>query len=68
MSFRLGLRGIQEILVLILMLVLVFALYSQLELAYKIGVAVIVFSVILLTTLAAEALKQEKERQRLQSR
>jgi hypothetical protein len=69
MSFRLGLRGIQEILVLILMIVLVFALlYSPLDLTYKIGIAVLVFSVILLTTLATEALKQEKERQRIQSR
>jgi len=65
MSLRLGLKnlsGVQEILVLALMLVSVFAIfYSDMELAYKIGIAVLAFSVIFLTTLASQVLKQEKE-------
>jgi len=69
MSFKLGLKGVQEILVLVLMLVLVFALfYSQMDLTYKIGIAAMVFSIILLTTMATEALKQAEENKRLQAR
>jgi hypothetical protein len=68
MSLRLGLKslsGVQEILVLALMLVSVFAIfYSDMELAYKIGIAVLVFSVIFLTSLASQVLKQEKEKRR----
>jgi len=66
MSLRLGLKslsGVQEILVLALMLVSVFAIfYSDMELAYKVGVAVLAFSVIFLATLASQVLKQEKEK------
>ena len=69
MSLRLGLKSlssVQEILVLALMLVSVFAIfYSDMELAYKIGIAVLVFSVIFLTSLATQVLKQEKENRRL---
>jgi len=69
MSLRLGLKSlssVQEILVLALMLVSVFAIfYSDMELAYKIGIAVLVFSVIFLTSLANQVLKQEKEKRRL---
>ena len=65
MSLRLGLKnlsGVQEILVLALMIVSVFAIfYSDMELTYKIGLAVLAFSVIFLTTLATQLLKQEKE-------
>jgi len=68
MSFKLGLKGIQEILVIALMLVFIFVLYSPMELTTKIGVAVLVFSIILLTTMATQAMKQAEERQRLQSR
>lgn len=69
MSFNLGLKGAQQILVLILMLVLVFALfYSQMDLTYKIGIAAMVFSIILLTTMATEALKQAEENKRLQTK
>jgi len=39
MSFKLGVKGIQEILVIVLMLVFIFVLYSQIELTYKIGIA-----------------------------
>ena len=69
MSLRLGLKSlsnVQEILVLALMLVSIFAIfYSDMELAYKIGIAVLVFSVIFLTSLANQVLKQEKEKRRL---
>jgi hypothetical protein len=65
MSLRLGLKnlsGVQEILVLALMIVSVFAIfYSDMELAYKIGIAVLAFSVIFLITLASQVLQQEKE-------
>ena len=59
MSFKLGLNGIQELLVLGLMFVFVFAvLYSNIDFTYKIGITIITFSIILLTTVAAQALKQ----------
>ncbi len=68
MSFKLGIKGIQEVLVIILMIVLIFIIYSPIELTYKIGIGVLVFSIILLTTLATQAMKQAEERQRLQAR
>jgi len=62
----LGLDSVQEVLVLALMLVFIFAvLYSDLELVYKVGIAVLVFSVIFLASLAGLMLKQEKEKRRL---
>jgi hypothetical protein len=71
MSLRLGLKslsGVQEILVLALMLVSVFAIfYSDMELTYKIGIAVLVFSVIFLASLASQVLKQEKEKSQLRT-
>ncbi len=70
MSLRTGLgnlSGVQEVLVLALMLVSVFALFfSDIELAYKIGIAVLAFSIIFLTSLASQLLKQEKEKRQLQ--
>jgi hypothetical protein len=66
MSFKLGLNRGQEILVLALMMVFVFAvLYSDIELVYKIGIAVLVFSIIILTSVADQVLKQEEEKRRL---
>jgi len=66
MSLRLGLGtlgAVQEVLVLILMLVSVFALFfSDIELIYKIGIAVLAFSLIFLASLANQLLKQEKEK------
>jgi protein-S-isoprenylcysteine O-methyltransferase Ste14 len=65
MSFKLGLNVVQEILVLALMLVFVFAvLYSDIELIYKIGIAVLVFSIIILTSVADQVLKQEEEKEK----
>ena len=64
MSLRLGLgnlSGVQEVLVLALMLVSIFALFfSDIELSYKIGLAALVFSLLFLTGLASQLLKQEK--------
>jgi protein-S-isoprenylcysteine O-methyltransferase Ste14 len=66
MSFKLGLNRVQEVLVLALMLVFVFAVfYSDIELMYKVGIAVLVFSIILLTSVAGQVLKQEEEKRRL---
>jgi protein-S-isoprenylcysteine O-methyltransferase Ste14 len=65
MSFRLGFNFVQEILTLALMLVFIFAvLYSDIELTYKIGIGVLVFSIILLTSIAGQALKQMKEKEK----
>ena len=65
MSLRLGLgnmSAVQEILVLALMLVSLFALFfSDIELAYKIGIAALVFSLVFLTTLASQLLKEDKD-------
>jgi hypothetical protein len=60
--------GIQEALVLALMLVSVFALfYVDMNLTYKIGIAVIVFAIIFLATLAATLLRQQRELKRAQA-
>ena len=48
-----------------LMIVLVFALFSNIELTYKIGIGVIVFALIFLTTTASQVLKQAEERKQL---
>jgi hypothetical protein len=65
MSLRLGLgnmSAVQEILVLALMLVSLFALFfSDIELAYKIGIAALAFSLVFLTSLASQLLKEDKE-------
>jgi hypothetical protein len=65
MSLRTGLGNlstVQEVLVLTLMLISLFALFfSDIELVYKIGIAVLAFSLVFLTSLASQLLKQEKE-------
>lgn len=67
MSLRTGLGNLssaQEVLVLALMLVSIFALFfSDMDFSYKIGIAAIAFSVIFLTSLASQMLKQEKEKE-----
>jgi hypothetical protein len=65
MSFKLGLNRVQEALVIGLMIVLVFAMYSNMELTDKISLGVLVFALIFLTTMANQILNQLKERQRL---
>ncbi len=65
MSLRLGLgnmSAVQEVFVLALMLVSIFAIFfTDLELAYKIGIATLVFSLIFLTSLATQLLKEGKD-------
>jgi hypothetical protein len=54
--------GIQEVLVLALMIVAVFGLfYVNIGIMYKVGIAAMVFSVIFLMTLATQVLRQQKE-------
>jgi hypothetical protein len=63
MSFKLGLNGVQEIFVLALMVVLVFAVtYADIDFTYKIGIAVLVFAIIFLTSMASQAMKQQEEK------
>ncbi len=60
--FKLGMDSIQEILVLALMLVFVFAvIYSGIDWTYKIGIGVLVFALVFVATIANQALKQQKE-------
>ena len=61
MSFKLGLNRVQEALVMGLMIVLVFALFSSMELMYKISIGVIVFTLIFLVSVAGQILKQVEE-------
>jgi len=54
--------GVQEVFILALMIVAVFGLfYVDMSIMYKVGIAVIVFSVIFLMTLATQILRQQKE-------
>ena len=57
--------GVQEALVLALMLVSVFAiLYVDMSIMYKVGIVAIVFSMIFLMTLATQILREQKEKQK----
>ena len=70
MSSRLGLgnlSGVQEALVIALMLVTAFALFfSDMDFTYKIGIAALAFSVIFLMTIAGQMLDQMKEKDKKQ--
>lgn len=61
MSFKLGLNRVQEVLVVGLMIVLVFAMFSGMELTDKISIGVIVFALMFLTTMANQLLEQMKQ-------
>ncbi len=55
-------NGVQEAFMLALMLVSVFAiLYIDMSVMYKVGIAVIVFTVIFLMTLATQIMREQKE-------
>lgn len=55
-------NGVQEALVLALMLVTMLALfYADMDFTYKVGIAVFSFAVIFLATLASAMLRQQKE-------
>ncbi|MCW4043911.1 MAG: hypothetical protein NWE94_00135 [Candidatus Bathyarchaeota archaeon] len=62
MSFRLGLNRVHEFSVFALMMVFVFAVFfSEIDFTYKIGIAALVFSIIFLTSIAGQVLKQQEE-------
>jgi cell division protein FtsW (lipid II flippase) len=63
--FKLGMDAIQEGLVLALMLVFIFSvIYSSIDWSYKLGIGALVFTLIFVSTLANQALRQQKEEQR----
>lgn len=57
---------VQEALILGLMVITIFALFylNDLDLTYKLGIAVLAFSIIFLSTLASQILSQIKEAKR----
>ena len=60
--------GVQQALVLALMLVFFFVLfYIEMDFMYKIGIAAIVFTIMFLATLAATLLRQQRELGRAQA-
>jgi cbb3-type cytochrome oxidase subunit 3 len=61
-------NGIQEALVLALMLVSMLVIfYVNIDWTYKIGIAVIVLTIIFLATLAAALLRQQRETKQTQA-
>jgi uncharacterized membrane protein YesL len=65
MSFKLGMQGLQELLTMALMAVFIFAVfYSHMELVYKVGLGVLVITIVLLTSIAGQLLNQIKEEKR----
>ena len=63
--FKLGMDSVQEVLVLALMLVFIFAVvYSGMEWTYKIGIGALVFTLVFVATLANQALKQQREEEK----
>ncbi len=63
--FKLGMDAIQEGLVLALMLVFIFAvIYSSIDWSYKVGIAALIFTLVLVSTVANQALRQLKEQER----
>ncbi len=61
-------NGIQEALVLALMLVSMLVIfYVNIDWTYKIGIAVIVLAIIFLSTLAAALLRQQRETKQTQA-
>jgi hypothetical protein len=72
MSFGNALKNfgaVEELLILALMFVSVVALfYFEISLTYKIGIAVLVFTVVILVTLANQIIRQQKEARRAAQR
>ncbi len=66
MSFiKLGMDTVQEALVLGLMLVFIIMMfYSSIDWTYKLGIGVLVFTLIFVATAANQALRQQKEQER----
>jgi hypothetical protein len=65
MSFKMNMDRIQEALVLGLMLIFIVAvLYSGMAWTYKIGIGALVFTLVIVATLANQALKQQQEEEK----
>ena len=63
--FKLNINGVAEILVLALIMVFMFAvLYSSMNLTYKVGLGALVFTLVLVSMVADQALKQQKEQEK----
>jgi hypothetical protein len=63
--FKLGMDSIQEFLVLALMLVFIFAvLYSGMDWTYKIGIGALVLTLVFVSSLANQAIKQQREEEK----
>jgi cell division protein FtsW (lipid II flippase) len=63
--FKLGMDSVQEVLVLALMLVFIFAVvYSGMEWTYKIGIGALVFTLVFVATIANQALRQQREEEK----
>jgi hypothetical protein len=64
-----NLGAVQEILVLALMITSMLVLfYVKIDLTYKIGIVVLVFAIVFLTTLANQILKMQAEAKKQRSR
>ncbi|MCW4006300.1 MAG: hypothetical protein NWF04_06880 [Candidatus Bathyarchaeota archaeon] len=60
--FKLGFDGIQEVFMLALMLLFFIVIfYSNIDLMYKVGIGALVFTLIFISSMASQALKQQKE-------
>jgi hypothetical protein len=60
--------GVQEVLMLALMMVTILTLfYVNIDFTYKIGIAILVFTIIFLATLASALLRQQKAMKRAQA-
>ncbi len=67
--FKFGMNAIQEALVFGLMLVFIFAiLYSGIDWTYKVGIGALVFVLIFVSTIANQALRQQKEEEKKRMR
>lgn len=60
--FKLNMDAVQEVLVLALMLVFIFAVvYSSIGWTYKLGIGALVFTLVFVATMANQALRQQRE-------
>ena len=67
--FKLGMDSIQEVLVLGLMLVFIFAvMYSSMSWTYKIAIGMLVVTLVFVATMANQALRQQREEEKKRRR
>jgi hypothetical protein len=63
--FRLSKDSVQEVLVFALMLIFIFAvLYSSMDWTYKIGIGALVFTLVIVSTMANQAIQQQREEEK----